>query len=774
MLTPRFEGTIGDDWRTSTPWWPPEPSPPEGAPNVVLIVLDDVGFAQLGCYGSNLATPRIDDLAASGARLSNFHTTALCSPTRSCLLTGRNHHRNGLGRVSDLALGYPGYNAQIPRENGFLSEILRAQGYATYAVGKWHLTPDDETSQASTRRTWPLGRGFDRWYGFHGGETHQFVPDLYCDNHAVRPPRSMDEGYHLTEDLADQAIRMIADLRAADADKRFFLYFATGACHSPHHAPTKWLEAERGRFDCGWDAWRDATFARQQDLGIVRAGAGLAPRPPWIPAWDDLDGDAQRVAARFMECFAAFLAHTDAQIGRLLDFLDETGDRANTLVVLVSDNGASGEGGRDGSLNDVRPINFDPAGPREILRRIDEIGTASTHNNYPWGWTMAGNTPFKRFKREVHEGGVADPCIFSWPGHISSPGVVRHAFTHAIDVPVTILDLIGIAVPPTIDDVVQSPIDGVSLAGVLTDAGQEDEGVDATSVTAPRTTQHFEMLGSRAIYHDGWKAVTFKPVGPVYDDDLDWNAPFDDDVWELYHVALDPTELHNVASDYPDKLAELTQLWWVEARRNQVLPLDNRPLYAIAHPKPSASRDRRDAMFWPGTSPVPEPNAPNIKNRFHEICADVTIATDDVASGVLLAQGSVLGGFSFHLLDGRLRWVHNLYGKRIDVVAGADVIAPGDHVLGMRYAPRVEGGGDVTLCVNDTNVATGSVRLFTSTKFNHTNTGMTCGFEHGPAVGPGYVAPFVCTATIHRVVLRVGDPVAEDPVILFERALSEQ
>ena len=327
MAPMEFQGKIGNDWRDSEPWWPPLPTPPEDAPNVVLIVLDDVGFAQLGCYGSDIETPFIDAVAAEGVRLTNFHTTALCSPTRACLLTGRNHHRSGMGRVADLATGFPGYWGRPPRENGFLSEMLRTTGYATYAVGKWHLSPEGETNMANSRATWPLGRGFDRWYGFHGGETHQFVPALYHDNHAVRPPRSLDEGYHLSADLADRAIEYLGDLRAVDDELPFFLYFATGACHSPHHAPAEWIERYKGRFAKGWDAWREETFARQLAAGIVPEGTVLTPRPPWVPAWDSLDERQRTLAERFMECFAAFLSYTDEQIGRVLAFIEDAGRR---------------------------------------------------------------------------------------------------------------------------------------------------------------------------------------------------------------------------------------------------------------------------------------------------------------------------------------------------------------------------------------------------------------------------------------------------------------
>ena len=545
-----FAGVIGRDWRDSTPAWPARAEAPEGAPNVVYVVLDDVGYAQLGCYGSIIETPNIDALAAAGVRLANFHTAALCSPTRSCLLTGRNHHSNGMGRVADLAMAYPGYSGEVPPENGFLSEILRAEGYSTYAVGKWHLTPDDETHMAADRSSWPIGRGFDRWYGFHGGETHQFVPTLYCDNHSVQPPRTVAEGYHLTEDLVDHAIEFLSDHRNVDGEQPFFLYFCTGACHSPHHAPPQWIEKYRGVFDDGWDALRERVLERQIATGIVPAGTELSARPPWVPAWDDLEPDDRKVAARFMECFAGFLSHTDAEIGRLLAHLEDSGDADNTIIVLVSDNGASAEGGATGSINDVRMINRDPAGRREMRERIGELGGPSLHNNYPWGWTMAGNTPFKRWKREVHEGGVADPCIVRWPArYTGDAGQIRHQFAHAIDVLPTVLELIGVESPATIRSQEQSPIHGTSFAYLLGEGG----------ATAPgrRVTQHFEMLGSRALYDHGWKAVTFKPLGPLSEDlsPNSFNAPFDDDVWELYHVAEDPSEVHDRAADEPERLA---------------------------------------------------------------------------------------------------------------------------------------------------------------------------------------------------------------------------
>jgi len=766
-MAQHFEGVIGRDWRESTPWWPPEPTAPPDAPNVLLIVLDDVGYAQLGCYGSDISTPTIDALAADGVRLANFHTTALCSPTRACLLTGRNHHRNGMARVADLAVGYPGYWGMIPRENGFLPEILRGHGYATYAVGKWHLTPEDEVNMAGSRASWPLGRGFDRWYGFHGGETHQFAPALYHDNHAVLAPGTYEDGYHLSADLADRAIEFVSDLRAVDDEQPFFCYLATGACHSPHHAHPEWIARYRGHFDGGWDQWRQATFARQLDSGLLPAGTELTPRPHWVPAWDTLDAQDQAVAARFMECFAAYLSFTDAQIGRVLDYLAESGDLERTLVIVCSDNGASSEGGARGSINDARPYNGASTGRRELRERIDELGGPTTHNNYPWGWTMAGNTPFKRWKREVHEGGVADPCIVRLPNSrrdTRTAGGVRHQFAHAIDILPTVLEIVGIDAPDVIDAVAQSPIDGTSFLYAVHDR-------DAPT---RHLTQYFEMLGSRAIYHDGWKAVTFHALGNIYDDGLDADAPFDDDVWELYHVAEDLSETHDRADQEPDLLARMVELWWDEARRNDVLPLDNRPLNAILNPRPRRRGSRRRYVYKPFGAPVPEPSAVHVPNREHTITAEVEIGDDVVADGVLLAMGSALGGFSLYLREGRLRYVHNLYAKERHVVESSEVIAPGVHQLVYSFTKTKGFAGTGRLQVDGRVVGEAEIPHFTPMSFTSTGGGLTCGYEMGPAVGDDYIAPFRCNATIRRVIVEVSGEHERDPMAVFRAIMSEQ
>lgn len=778
------KGRIGRDWRTSTPWWPERARPPAGAPNVLLVVLDDVGFAQLGCYGSDIATPVMDRLAHEGVQLGNFHTTALCSPTRACVLSGRNHHRVAMGRVADLAVGFPGYWGRPPKEAGFLSEIVRQAGYATYAVGKWHLTPDDETHMAAPRDTWPLGRGFDRWYGFHGGETSQFFPALYHDNHAIRPPDAVADGYHLSGDLADRAIEMVGDLRAVDAERRFFLYMATGACHSPHHAPSSWLERYRGAFDGGWDHWRDQVHARQLAAGVIPPGTVLSPRPPWVPAWDSLDSSEQAVAERLMECFAAFLSYTDEQLGRVMAFLEDIGELDDTLVVVVSDNGASAEGGPDGSINDVRLSNFDPATTAEMAARLDDIGGPRTHNNYPWGWTMAGNTPFKRWKREVHEGGVADPCLVRWPGRVEAGGPVRRQFVHAIDVVPTVLELIGVALPDTIDGVAQISVDGVSFAYLL--------GAGAAGEPERHDSQYFEMFGSRAIYHKGWKAVAFHPVGPLYGDGLDPNAPFDDDVWELYHVAEDLSESRDLADVEPERLASMQALWWEQAEKNQVLPLDNRVLWTLAHPKPDQRAPRDRFRYFPGGAPVPEPVAVNVRNRSHSVVVDVAIEAGSARgacgaragagspsrapapSGVLVAMGCGLGGWSLHVLDGRIRYVHNLYGKHVDTVESDPVLGEGRHKVQMAFTKDDGLGGQVVLRLDGQVVAEGTIERYTPSGFNGVGVGLTCGYEWGPSVGEGYEAPFPFTGTIVRAEVVATGPVVRDLLAEVAAILAEQ
>ena len=718
-----FKGVIGRYHFDSEPWWPPDVMPPADAPNVLVVVLDDVGFAQLGCFGSDLETPVFDGLAEQGVRFTNFHTTSLCSPTRACLLTGRNHHNVGFGRITELATGFPGYNGRFPPSTRFLPEILRDAGWATYAVGKWHLTPEEEAHEAGSRATWPLGRGFERFYGFFGGETHQFAPALVCDNHQIDPPKSWQEGYHLTEDLIDQAQGMVRNLRAVDADKPFFMYLCFGACHAPHQSPPDWVARFRGRFDEGWDAWRDATFARQLASGVIPEGTRLSERPDWVKAWTDLSDDERRLYARYMECFASFLAHTDHHFGRFVDFLAESGELDNTVIVVLSDNGASSEGGPVGSTNDNRVWNFVPHTVEDALARIDDLGGPRCHNNYPWGWTVAGNTPFRRWKREVHEGGVADPLIVHWPRGMAARGELRRQYTHAVDIMPTLLDLVGVEAP--------GDVNGVSFKTALDDAAAPEH----------RDTQYFEMFGCRAVYHDGWKAVVYHPI--------QFDQPGLDKVpWELYHVATDPAETEDLAEREPERVAQMDELWWQEAERNNVLPLDNRPLSDFVVPHPPIRYDRQRYRYPQGAAPVPEAVAVNVRNRDHTVTADV-IVPDGGTEGVIISQGSLLGGWVLYVIDGHLTYEHNLLNLERHRVQARTPLLPGRHIVAFHYEKTAEHQGRGVLLVDGEEVGSGEISRFTPNRFALAGAGLSVGRDgSGLAVSDDYVAPFPFTGTI--------------------------
>ena len=564
-----FSGVIGRTYDQSEPAWPEPLRAKEGAPNVLFFILDDTGFGQLGCYGSPINTPNLDALAANGLVYNNMHTTALCSPTRTCVLTGRNHHSNGMAGITEISTGFPGYNGNVPFENGFLSEILRHHGYNTYAAGKWHLTPAEQISAAGPYDRWPLGRGFDRYYGFLGGDTHQYYPDLTYDNHRVEPPKTPEEGYHLTEDLADRTISFIADSKQVAPNKPFFFYFATGAMHAPHHVPKEWADRYAGKFDDGWEAYREKTFARQKELGIVPQDAELSRHDPDVPRWDERSAEEKKLYARMMEVYAGFLEHTDHQFGRILDFLREMGELDNTLIMVISDNGASAEGGPEGSVNENLFFNFVPESLEENLAAIDELGGPKHFNHYPWGWTWAGNTPFRRWKRETYRGGISDPFIVHWPSGIKAKGEVRTQYAHATDMVPTVLDALGLDPPTAIKGITQSSIEGVSLAHTFDDA----------NAPTKHGTQYFEMLGHRSIYRDGWRAVCPWPGTSFVESGKTFGTPIpaealtelDANDWELYHVAEDFAENHNVAADNRPRLIEMIAQWYVEAGKYNVL-----------------------------------------------------------------------------------------------------------------------------------------------------------------------------------------------------------
>jgi arylsulfatase A-like enzyme len=616
----------------------------EGAPNVVVIILDDTGFAQLGCYGSDIATPAIDQLAARGVRLTNFHTTAVCSPTRACLITGRNHHRVGMGMLPDLPMNFPGYTARIPAEAGTLAEIFRAEGYATFAVGKWHLTPRDERSPSGPFGNWPLGKGFEHAYGFLGGDANQWAPELIRDNSYVDPPRTPEEGYHLSEDLADEAIARLRDLRRNQPDRPFLLWFALGATHAPHHVAPEWSDRYRGQFDDGWDAWREATLERQVRLGIVPEGTALPAPSDHVPTWSGLPADQRRLYARMMEVYAGFLSHADAQIGRVLDELDDAGATENTIVVLLSDNGASGEAGPHGSVSEFR---FAQGRNEDVdlnLAMIDELGGPRTYNHYPWGWAEAGNTPVRRFKRYTFEGGVRDPCIISWPAGLDATGAVRGQYCHAVDVLPTILDLAGVTPPNTIGDVPQMSLDGVTLRAMLVEADQPD----------PRTSQYYECWGSRAMYEDGWKVVTnhVNQLTHAERDLIDGSSDFDRDHWHLFDSRTDLAENHDVGDLHPEIRDRLVARWYEEAERNGVLPLSDGVMDRLAHlflPWPTGSRR---VEVRPGER-VFEDNTPTMSEGF-TVTVNLSGPLSADAVGVMVEQGDFNGGWVWFAGDGAL------------------------------------------------------------------------------------------------------------------------
>jgi arylsulfatase A-like enzyme len=743
-----FGGVVGRTLETSTPWWPPLATAPDDAPNVVVVLLDDVGYAQFGCYGSDIATPTFDKLAANGLKYSNFHTTALCSPTRAALLTGRNHHTNGMGRIVETATGFPGYDAHVPKDSGFLSEILLRNGYSTLAVGKWHLAPAGEMAMGGPKDKWPLGRGFERFYGFLGGETDQFNPDLVHDNHQIDAPRTAEEGYHLTEDLVDQATLFIKDLRAVAPQKPFFLWFTPGACHAPHHAPRQYIDDYRGQFDLGWDAWRDQVYARQVASGLLPPGTQLSERPSWVPAWDTLTDDEHRLYARMMEVYAGFLTHTDTEVGRLLDFIDELGELDNTVVLLMSDNGASAEGGPRGSFNELYFFNFEPENMAENLARIDQLGGPEAYNHYPWGWAWAGNTPLKRWKRETHEGGVCDPLIAHWPAKLGRPGETRPQYVHAVDIMPTLLELIGIEPPAEINGIVQRPIEGISFAPTLFDA--ENPG--------SHTTQYYEMLGSRALYHEGWKAVVFRPLVFVrYTPEDDPFRSYEDDDWELYHIAEDFSETRDLAAEHPEKLAELVDIWWREAERHNVLPLTNMPVHGV---DPRYRRSRH--VFYPGMGTIPQLVAPNTSNRAWSLRAEMTVP-DGGADGTIVCHGSHAGGYVVFVRNGRLHLTYNHLGTTLTTVAAEVVLPVGPVEARVEFVPTGAHAGDVDLFYGDIPVGQGHVPRTTLVTVGVA--GFTTGYQRGSPVDPTFAGRRPITAgALRRVVIDThGDPQRTPP-----------
>jgi arylsulfatase len=774
-----FTGVIGRTYDVSEPAWPEPLRAKEGAPNVLFIVLDDTGFGQLGCYGSPMATPNLDSLAEGGLVYNNMHTTALCSPTRTCILTGRNHHSNNMACITEGSTGFPGYNANVPFENGFLSEMLLQQGYNTYAVGKWHLTPVDQVSAAGPYDRWPLGRGFERYYGFLGGDTHQYYPELVYDNHAVEPEKTPEEGYHLTEDLVDKAIGFIADTKQVAPNKPFFMYFCPGAMHAPHHVTKEWADKYQGMFDDGWDAYREKTFARQKELGIVPADAELSRHDPDVQDWDALPEEEQRLYARMMEVFAGFLDHTDFHIGRLFDFLKKIGEFDDTLIMVISDNGASAEGGPTGSVNESKFFNNVPESVEENLKALDDLGGPDYFNHFAWGWTWAGNTPFRRWKRETYRGGISDPFIVHYPKGIQAKGQVRMQYTHAIDMVPTVLDLLGLESPTNIKGVTQAPIEGVSFAHTLEDA----------EAPSKHNTQYFEMLGHRSIYHNGWRAVcpwpgpSFTEAGTGFGNPISAEklTELDANNWELYHLVEDFAENHEVSAENRARLIEMIAQWYVEAGKYNVLPIDGRGAQRVMDARPTIAVARTSYTYYPGTQPVAVSAGANVLNRPHSITADVEIP-EEGAEGVIFSHGGSDGGYSLYVKDGKLHYVHNYMASEYFRVESVDKVPAGHHQLRFEFEvtgqPDIPAGkgvpGRAQLYFGDKLVGHTDFPYTTPLMFGVAGGALECGRDSGSPVTPEYAPPFEFTAEIHSVTVDVSGELFTDTEAEMRQIMARQ
>jgi arylsulfatase A-like enzyme len=765
-MTRHFDGKIEVDIRDSEPDWAPylAPAAPDGAPNVLILAWDDLGYATMDTFGGPVQCPNMARIAERGVKFANFHTTALCSPTRASLLTGRNATSNGMATIAEFASGFPGISTRIPFENGFISEVLAERGYNTYCVGKWHLTPGEECNVAAYKGRWPLGRGFERFYGWLGGETNSYYPDLVHDNHPIEPPGRPEDGYHLADDMADKAVAFIRDAKVIDPDKPFFMYLAPQAGHAPHLVPLEWADRYTGVFDEGYESIRDGILQRQIELGLLPEGTQLSPinphgepertgpdGQPWplldtVRPWDSLDDDAKRLFVRMAEVFAGYISYYDHQLGKVLDHLEESGELDDTLIVVVSDNGGSGEGGPNGSFNEWRFFNGVPDTVETTLPHLDELGTPASNNHYNTGWAWAFDTPFPYWKRWAGaEGGVADMCIVSWPARIPAASEPRQQYVHAVDIVPTIYDLLDIDPPEVINGYVQSPIEGESFAAALTDP--EAPG---------KRTQFYTMLGQRSIYHDGWLASTVHP--PL----SSWGN-FDHDEWELFHLETDRSQSVDVAAEHPERLESLKGLWFYYAGIYKGLPLDDRSaLEQVLAERPHGAPPRDRYVFYPDCSDVPESAGPQLAGRSYTIAAGVRVDADG-AEGVIWAAGGVPGGHVLYVQDGRLRYTFNWIGTTVQNVVADQDLAAGEHVVAAEFAasgpshdPAMPGAqGTLTLYVDDQQVGQGEI-VTQPGYFCLTGDGICVGRDSASAVSPGYEAPFPFTGgSIDKVVVDV-------------------
>jgi arylsulfatase len=754
-----FKGHIGRTVEESVKDFPKEVKAPDGAPNILLILTDDVGFGASSTFGGPVPTPTMDRLAKEGLRYTEFHTTALCSPTRAALLTGRNHHSAATGIIMEGGTGFPGYNTVMPKSVGTFAEVLRQTGYNTAWYGKNHNIPDWQNSQAGPFDLWPTGLGFEYFYGFIGGDTSQWAPALFEGIKPIEPPHD-DPEYFFEKDMADKAIERIRLLNALAPDKPWVTYYAPGTAHAPHHAPKDWIAKFKGQFDQGWDKVREETLARQKAQGIVPPDTQLTERSAGIPAWDSLDADHKMVAAHMMEVYAAALSYCDTQMGRIVDAIADMGKLDNTLIIYIQgDNGASAEGGPNGLLNEMTFFNAIPEEFSEIKRRMDELGGPTTFNHYPIGWAHAMDTPFQWTKQIAsHFGGTRNGMVMSWPARIKDKGTVRTQFHHVIDIAPTILDAIGVPMPAVLNGVPQKPVEGVSMVYTF----------DDPKAPTTRRTQYFEMFANRAIYNDGWVAATTPPLPP-------WGSgatiPVDDYKWELYDITKDFSEANNLAAQEPKKLREMQELFWIEAARHNVLPLDNSKLERMnVDNRPSLTRGRALFTYYPGMVRIPEGSAPSILNKSFKVGAELTIPAGG-AEGVLVTQGGRFNGWGLYVLAGKPVFHYNTVGVFRYTVAAPDPLAPGEHAIVLEFT--YDGGGlgkpgTAKLLVDGRQVAEGRIERTIPFRISADET-LDIGEDTGTPVSEDYHVPFKFTGDLKKLAIQLTDA----PLTADEQAESE-
>lgn len=739
-----FNGTIGPTYKESRADFPQPVAPPKGAPNVLLILLDDLGFAGTSAYGGLTPTPNFDKVAAEGLRYNAMHNTALCSPSRAAILSGRNHHQVGMGSLTEGATGFPGYNSLWSDNNAAIGQVLKDNGYTTAAFGKWHDTPDWETSAAGPFDRWPTGKGFDYFFGFQGGESDQYYPQLYVNTSPVEPDRTPEQGYTLNEDLANHAINWLRQQQSIAPDKPWFVYYAPGATHAPHQVPQSYIAPFKGRFDMGWDKYHEMVFANQKKLGIVPADAQLTKRPAEIPAWDSLSDDQKRVYARQMEVFNAYLTQADEQIGRVLDEVQKSPNGENTLVILaLGDNGASAEGGLTGSLNSIAVLNGIPDTLPEMVKHIDELGSPKYENHYSVGWAWAVDTPFQWTKQVAsHFGGTRSGFTVAWPARIKAHGEVRTQWHHFIDVAPTIYEAAGITMPQNVNGQKQVPLAGVSMVYTF----------DSPGAPGRHRTQYFEIYGNRAIYHDGWIAAARHGLPWVT---VGKKGDFDKDTWELYDLKTDFSEASDLAAKNPAQLRQMQALFQQEAKKYNVLPLDDRFAERANVPdRPSHTRGRTSFTYYPGTVRLPEGSAPNVKARSHEITA--VFDAEAQTQGVIVAAGGS-AGYTLFVKDGYLIYENNFFGRERDQIKSSTRLPAGRITAQFRYTHEdtsYGGGGTAVLYVNGQEVGRARFAHVVPARYSATET-FDVGRDTGEAVSEAYQSPFPFTGKLDHVTVDI-------------------